>query len=104
MTEGDTDYTYLYITVGDKAARVKVQAIVKQLEATETETVGQKTISVKSPVDDNYATKSFTLDRKRLQQLLVAKRRISLNSMLTIKQEFLTIPIHSQIKRTKVTS
>ena len=70
MTEGDTDYTYLYITVGDKAARVKVQAIVKQLEATETETVGQKTISVKSPVDDNYATKSFTLDMEEIATAL----------------------------------
>ena len=73
MTEGDTDYTYLYITVGDKAARVKVQAIVKQLEATETETVGQKTISVKSPVDDNYATKSFTLDMEEIATALGCK-------------------------------
>lgn len=73
MKEGDTDYTYLYITVGDKAARVKVQAIVKQLEATETETVGQKTISVKSPVDDNYATKSFTLDMEEIATALGCK-------------------------------
>ena len=73
MTEGDTDYTYLYITVGDKSARVKVQAIVKQLEATETETVGQKTISVKSPVDDNYATKSFTLDMEEIATALGCK-------------------------------
>ena len=73
MTEGDTDYTYLYITVGDKAARVKVQAILKQLEATETETVGQKTISVKSPVDDNYATKSFTLDMEEIATALGCK-------------------------------
>ena len=73
MKEGDTDYTYLYITVGDKAARVKVQAVVKQLEATETETVGQKTISVKSPVDDNYATKSFTLDMEEIATALGCK-------------------------------
>lgn len=73
MKEGDTDYTYLYITVGDKAARVKVQAILKQLEATETETVGQKTISVKSPVDDNYATKSFTLDMEEIATALGCK-------------------------------
>lgn len=45
----------------------------KQLEATETETVGQKTISVKSPVDDNYATKSFTLDMEEIATALGCK-------------------------------
>lgn len=60
--EGDTESTYLYITVGDKAARVKVQAIVKTPEAVDTEIAGEITISVTAPVDDNYATKTFTVD------------------------------------------
>ena len=65
MKEGDTDYTYLYITVGDKAARVKVQAIVKKPEAVDPSTlvkVGETTVEVSAGIDNNYVTKGFSID------------------------------------------
>ena len=65
MKEGDTDYTYLYITVGDKAARVKVQAIVKKPEAVDPSTlvkVGETTVEVSAEIDNNYITKGFSID------------------------------------------
>lgn len=65
MVDGDTDYTYLYITVGDKAARVKVQAIVKKPEAVDPSQivkVGETTVEVSAGIDNNYATKGFSID------------------------------------------
>lgn len=65
MVDGDTDYTYLYITVGDKAARVKVQAIVKKPEAvdpSELVKVGETTVETSANIDNNYVTKGFSID------------------------------------------
>ena len=69
MKEGDTDYTYLYITVGDKAARVKVQAIVKKPEAVDPSTlvkVGETTVEVSAGIDNNYVTKGFSIDMEAI--------------------------------------
>ena len=69
MKEGDTDYTYLYITVGDKAARVKVQAIVKKPEAVDPSTlvkVGETTVEVSAGIDNNHATKGFSIDMEAI--------------------------------------
>lgn len=69
MKEGDTDYTYLYITVGDKAARVKVQAIVKKPEAVDPSQivkVGETTVEVSAGIDNNYVTKGFTIDMEAI--------------------------------------
>lgn len=69
MKEGDTDYTYLYITVGDKAARVKVQAVVKKPEAVDPSQivkVGETTVEVSAGIDNNYVTKGFTIDMEAI--------------------------------------
>lgn len=69
MAEGDNDYTYLYITVGDKAARVKVQAIVKKPEAVDPSQivkVGETTVEVSAGIDNNYVTKGFTIDMEAI--------------------------------------
>ena len=69
MKEGDTDYTYLYITVGDKAARVKVQAVVKKPEAVDPSTlvkVGETTVEVSAGIDNNHATKGFSIDMEAI--------------------------------------
>lgn len=69
MAEGDNDYTYLYITVGDKAARVKVQAIVKKPEAVDPSDivkVGENTVEVSAGIDNNYVTKGFTIDMETI--------------------------------------
>lgn len=69
MKEGDTDYTYLYITVGDKAARVKVQAILKKPEAVDPSDivkVGETTIEVSAGIDNNHATKGFSIDMEAI--------------------------------------
>ena len=69
MKEGDTDYTYLYITVGDKAARVKVQAILKKPEAVDPSDivkVGETTVEVSAGIDNNYATKGFSIDMEAI--------------------------------------
>lgn len=69
MKEGDTDYTYLYITVGDKAARVKVQAILKKPEAVDPSQivkVGETTVEVSAGIDNNYATKGFSIDMEAI--------------------------------------
>lgn len=69
MVDGDTDYTYLYITVGDKAARVKVQAIVKKPEAVDPSDivkVGETTVEVTAEIDNNYITKGFSIDMETI--------------------------------------
>ena len=69
MVDGDTDYTYLYITVGDKAARVKVQAVVKKPEAVDPSDivkVGETTVEVSAGIDNNYATKGFSIDMEAI--------------------------------------
>ena len=69
MQDGDTDYTYLYITVGDKAARVKVQAILKKPEAVDPSDivkVGETTVEVSAGIDNNHATKGFSIDMEAI--------------------------------------
>lgn len=65
MKAGDTDYANLYIIMGDKAACVKVYANVTDpeiIDPNQMTQVGETTISVTANVDDNYATKGFTID------------------------------------------
>ncbi|MBR1668929.1 MAG: DUF4859 domain-containing protein [Bacteroidaceae bacterium] len=71
LKAGDTDYTYLYLTVGDKAARIKVQVNVTEAQAPEppaeevpfdqcTE-AGSTTIEVYNYAMGDYSTKAFTV-------------------------------------------
>lgn len=62
---GDTDYTYLYIVVGSNAARIKVQAKVEDpaaIDPSQMVKVGEETIQISADVDNNYQTKSFSVD------------------------------------------
>ena len=71
LKAGDTDYTYLYLIVGDKAARIKVQ--VNVIEAEEPEPVddvpfdqcteaGSSTVEVYNYAKSDYSTKAFAVD------------------------------------------
>jgi len=65
LKAGDSDYANLYIIVGDKAACVKVFVNVTDPEVVNPDDmiqVGDTTIAVNSIVDNNYATKGFTID------------------------------------------
>lgn len=68
---GDTDYTYLYIIVGDKAARVKVQVEVTEPQVSDDFVqVGETTVEIEAPVDDSYATKKFSVDIAAIAEAL----------------------------------
>jgi hypothetical protein len=65
LKSGDTDYANLYIIVGDKAAKVKVYVDMQEPEVInpdEFTKVGEQNISVTAAIDNNYATKGFTID------------------------------------------
>lgn len=67
--EGDTDYTYLYIVVGDKAARVKVQVSIEMPESLpfeEMTKVGETSVEITSPANNDYSTKPFTVDMEAI--------------------------------------
>lgn len=70
---GDTDYTYHYIIVGNKAARVKIQVEVSEPETIDPNAmvlVGEETVEVTAEIDNNYATKAFTVDMENIVGLL----------------------------------
>lgn len=73
MAEGDNDWTYLYIIYGDKAARIKVVADVKKPEVVDPSQmvkVGETTVKVSADIDNNYATKGFTIDMEAIVEAL----------------------------------
>lgn len=69
MNEGDSDSTFLYIVVGDKAACIKVKANVTKPEAVDPSQivkVGETTVEVSAGIDNNYVTKGFTIDMETI--------------------------------------
>lgn len=69
LAEGDTDYTYHYIIAGNKAARVKVSVKMEVPEVVDPNKmvlVGETTVQVTADIDNNYATKGFTLDMEAI--------------------------------------
>ncbi|MBQ9363430.1 MAG: DUF4859 domain-containing protein [Bacteroidaceae bacterium] len=62
---GDSDYADLYIINGNKACQIHVYVVVKEPEVIDPNAmiqVGDTTIAVTAEVDNNYATKGFTID------------------------------------------
>lgn len=73
MAVGDTDWTYLYIVVGDKAVRIKVQADVQNppvIDPSQMVKVGEATIEVEAVVDNSYLTKNITVDMAAVTEAL----------------------------------
>ena len=69
MKAGDTDYAYLYVIVGGNAVRIKVQAKVADPEAIDPDKmvkVGEETVQIEAAIDNDYQTKSFTIDMVHL--------------------------------------
>lgn len=69
LAEGDTDYTYHYIVAGDKAARIKISVKMEVPEVVDPNKmvkVGETTIQVSADIDNNYATKGFTIDMEAI--------------------------------------
>ena len=65
LVAGDSDYSYLYIIYGDKAARVKVYVDVTEPEVVPFDqlvTVGELVFDVEQEANDNYNTKFITFD------------------------------------------
>lgn len=65
LVAGDSDYSYLYIIYGDKAARVKVYVDVKEPDVVPFDqlvTVGELVFDVEQEANDNYSTKFITFD------------------------------------------
>ena len=65
MAAGDTDYTYIYIVKGTNAARIKLQANVEDPEYIDPKDMvlaGETTIEVTAEINNEYATKPFTVD------------------------------------------
>lgn len=69
LVEGDTDYTYHYIVAGDKAARIKISVkmeVPEVVDPNQMVKVGETTIQVSADIDNNYATKGFTIDMEAI--------------------------------------
>ena len=69
LVEGDTDYTYHYIVVGDKAVKVKIQVkiiVPEQVDPNDMVKAGESSIDVEAKIDNNYATKSFTINMEEI--------------------------------------
>lgn len=65
LQEGDTDYTYIYVINGDKAARIKVTVNVEKaptINPDERVLAGENTIEVKANPMGGYGTVQFTVD------------------------------------------
>ena len=64
MKVGDTDYTYHYLIVGDKAVRIKVQVNISEAEVIDPslfKEVGSVTIQVSDEGKADYSTKPFAV-------------------------------------------
>ena len=73
LKAGDSDYANLYIIVGSKAACVKVYTNVTDPEVInpdELTMVGETTIAITSPANDDYSTKSFIVDMEAVTTAL----------------------------------
>lgn len=73
MKAGDTDYAYLYVIVGGNAVRIKVQAKVADPEAIDPDKmvkVGEETVLIEAAIDNDYQTKSFTIDMANVLEKL----------------------------------
>ena len=79
MKAGDTDFTYLYIVVGDKAARIKVQATIAEKENPtpgddvpfdQCTKAGEQTIEVVDVAKNDYETKNFTINMEDVLEKL----------------------------------
>ncbi len=73
LKEGDTDYTYLYIINGNKAAKVKVYVVMKKPEEINPDDyvkVGETTVEVTAEINDAYGTKSFNVDMAPILEAL----------------------------------
>jgi hypothetical protein len=69
----DNDYTYLYLVNGDKAVRIKVQVAMEEapvIDPTQMVEIGSTNVAIKADVDNNYATKSFTVDMATICEAL----------------------------------
>lgn len=69
LVEGDTDYTYHYIVVGDKAVKVKIQVkiiVPEQVDPNDMVKAGESSVDVEAKIDNNYATKSFTINMEEI--------------------------------------
>ncbi len=69
LVEGDTDYTYHYIVVGDKAVKVKIQVniiVPEKVDPNDMVKAGESSIDVEAKIDNNYATKSFTINMEEI--------------------------------------
>ena len=69
LVAGDTDYAYHYIIAGDKAVKVKIQVKVTEPEKVDQDKmtlVGESSVDVTAKIDNNYATKGFTIDMEEI--------------------------------------
>lgn len=75
LKEGDTDYTYLYIINGDKAARVKVYVEMTKPEEVDPDKMvkveEELTLNItQEPLASGYATQQYTFDVAKVAELL----------------------------------
>jgi len=73
MSAGNTDFAELYIVNGTKAAKLTVKIEVKAPDAIPFEEMtkaGEQNIEISVAIDDNYATKAFTVDMATLTEAL----------------------------------
>ena len=75
LKEGDTDYTYLYIIYGDKAARVKVYVEMTKPEEVDPDKMvkveEELTLNItQEPLASGYATQQYTFDVAKVAELL----------------------------------
>lgn len=69
LVAGDTDYAYHYIIAGDKAVKIKIQVKVEEpvkVDQDQMVKVGESSVDVTAKIDNNYATKSFTIDMEEI--------------------------------------
>ena len=75
LQAGDTDWTYLYLIYGDKAARIKVQVEVTKPESVDPNQMvkveEELTLNItQEPLASGYATKQYTFDVAKVAELL----------------------------------
>lgn len=69
LVVGDTDYAYHYIIAGDKAVKIKIQVKVEEpvkVDQDQMTLVGESSVDVTAKIDNNYATKGFTIDMEEI--------------------------------------
>ena len=69
LVAGDTDHAYHYIIIGDKAVKIKIQVKMEEpvkVDQDQMVKVGESSVDVTAKIDNNYATKSFTIDMEEI--------------------------------------